>query len=137
MALRALVVDDDGDILEVVRACLERSGRWEVLMARSGREGLAAAAAAQPDVILLDVRMPDMDGPTTFRHLKGNPATAHVPIILLTATVHLTDPRSMADFGVTAVITKPFDALRLASQVEEALGCTSTAAKSSSPPEHA
>lgn len=70
MAMRILLIDDEDDIREATQICLEVTGEWEVLTASSGREGLVKAAAEQPDVILLDVMMPDMDGPATSRSYK-------------------------------------------------------------------
>ena len=119
---RILVIDDEEDIREVAKLSLEAVAQWEVSTTHSGGEGLARAAAEQPDAILLDVMMPDMDGPTAFQELQANAATRHIPVIFLTAKVQAWDRRRFADLGVTAVISKPFDPLKLASQVAEALG---------------
>jgi CheY-like chemotaxis protein len=83
---------------------------------------MARAAEQQPDAILLDVMMPGMDGPTTFRELRKNPATAGIPVLLLTAKVQGTDQRRFADLGVEAVLFKPFDPLTLSTQISSALG---------------
>jgi len=119
---RILIIDDEDDIREVAQLSLELIGGWQVLTARSGQEGLTLAAAAQPEVILLDVMMPDMDGPTTFRKLREEPTTCHIPVILLTAKVQSADRHQFAELGIAAVIAKPFDPLTLASQIEAALG---------------
>ncbi|MGH7964109.1 MAG: response regulator [Candidatus Binatia bacterium] len=119
---RVLVIDDEDDIREVAQASLETVGGWIVLTARSGTEGLAKAEAEQPDAILLDVMMPDMDGPTTFQRLQANPVTCRIPVLLLTAKVQAADRRRFADLRVQAVLAKPFDPLRLADQVIEILG---------------
>lgn len=119
---RILVIDDEEDIREVAKLCLEAVAEWQVSTAHSGSEGLARAAAEQPDAILLDVMMPDMDGSTAFQKLQGNTATRHIPVILLTAKVQASDRRRFADLGVTAVISKPFDPLKLAGQIAKALG---------------
>ena len=118
---RILLIDDEDDIREVARVSLELVGGWEVLLARSAREGLAKAAAELPDAILLDVMMPDMDGPTAFQELQATPAIQHIPVILLTAKVQSTDQRRFADLGVTGVIAKPFDPMTLPRQVATAL----------------
>jgi CheY-like chemotaxis protein len=97
-------------------------GGYEVLLARSGAEGLAMARAEIPDTILLDVMMPEMDGPSTFRKLQENPATRKIPVIFITAKVQAADQRRFKDLGVTSVIAKPFDPVKLASQVSAALG---------------
>ena len=122
MTLRILVVDDEDDIREVAQLCLEMLSAWEVLTASSGSEALAKAEADQPDAILLDVMMPDMDGLATFQRLQANIATQHIPVILLTAKVQSADRQRFAELGVTAMIAKPFNPLHLASQVAEALG---------------
>ncbi|WP_293333941.1 response regulator [Microcoleus sp. CAWBG58] len=121
-AKRILVIDDAEDIREVAQVSLEVVGGWEVLTASSGREGMAKALAEQPDAILLDVMMPDQDGPTTFKQLQANHATHHIPVILLTAKALASDRRMFADLGVVSVIAKPFEPMSLAAQVAEALG---------------
>jgi CheY-like chemotaxis protein len=121
-AKRILVIDDAEDIREVAQVSLEVVGGWEVLTASSGREGMAKALAEQPDAILLDVMMPDQDGPTTFKQLQANHATQHIPVILLTAKALASDKRMFADLGVVSVIAKPFEPMSLAAQVAEALG---------------
>ena len=121
-AKRILVIDDAEDIREVAQVSLEVVGGWEVLTASSGREGVAKALAEQPDAILLDVMMPDQDGPTTFKQLQANHATRHIPVILLTAKALASDRRMFADLGVVSVIAKPFEPMFLATKVAEALG---------------
>jgi CheY-like chemotaxis protein len=118
---RILIIDDEDDIREVTQVCLELSEEWEVLTAESGREGLAKAAAEQPDAILLDVMMPDMDGLTTFQRLRANPATQNIPVILLTAKTQPAEQRRFTQLEVAAIITKPYDPLYLAEQVARAL----------------
>lgn len=121
-AKRILVIDDEDDIREVAQLCLETVGGWEVMTAGSGTEGLAKAETDAPDAILLDVMMPDMDGPTTFQKLQANLATQDIPVILLTAKVQAAEQRKFAQLGVKAVLTKPFDPLMLANQVAKVLG---------------
>ena len=117
-----LVIDDEDDIREVAQVSLEMIGNWGVSMARSGQEGLTKAEAEQPDAILLDVLMPDMDGPSTFQQLQKTPAICHIPVILVTAKVQASDQRRFAGLGVKGVIAKPFDPLTLADQVATTLG---------------
>ena len=119
---RILVIDDEEDIREVAKLSLEMLGGWEVLLARSGAEGLATAQAENPDTILLDVMMPEMDGPSTFRKLQENPATQKIPVIFMTAKVQAADQRRFKSLGATSVIAKPFDPVQLASLVSAALG---------------
>jgi CheY-like chemotaxis protein len=92
------------------------------VVASSGAQGLARAIEHQPDAILLDVMMPGMDGPTTFRELRNNPATAKIPVLLLTAKVQASDQRRFADLGVDGVLFKPFDPMTLSTQIAAVLG---------------
>ena len=124
MTKRILVIDDENDIREVVQLSLASLAGWETLTAASGREGLARAADEQPDAILLDVMMPDMDGPTAFRKLQAEASTRSIPVIFLTAKVQAPDRRRLAELGVAAVIAKPFDPLRLPEEIASALGWT-------------
>jgi len=121
MNRRILIIDDEEDIRQVAALSLETVAGWEVMMANSGAQGLARAVDYQPDAILLDVMMPGMDGPSTFRELRKNPATAKIPVLLLTAKVQSTDQRRFADLGVEAVLFKPFDPLTLATQIASVL----------------
>ena len=122
MSRRILIIDDEDDIRQVAALSLETVAGWDVIVASSGAQGLQRAAEHLPDAVLLDVMMPGMDGPTTFRELRKNPATAHIPVILLTAKVQSADQRRFADLGVEAVLTKPFDPLLLADQMSRVLG---------------
>jgi CheY-like chemotaxis protein len=122
VARKILIIDDEDDIREVAALSLESVAGWEVVTASSGSQGLARAAEHQPDAILLDVMMPGMDGPTTFRELRKNPVTAKIPVLLLTAKVQNSDQRRFADLGVESVLFKPFDPLTLADQISGALG---------------
>ena len=119
---RVLIIDDEDDIREIAALSLETVAGWEVMVASSGAQGLARAATYQPEAILLDVMMPGMDGPATFRELQKNPATSHIPVMLLTAKVQATDRTRFAGLGVRAVLTKPFDPLTLSQQVAGILG---------------
>jgi CheY-like chemotaxis protein len=122
MAHRILIIDDEDDIREVAALSLETVAGWDVVTANSGAQGLARAAEYLPDAILLDVMMPGMDGPSTFRELRKNPITARIPVILLTAKVQSSDQRRFADLGVEAVLFKPFDPMTLSTQIAGVLG---------------
>lgn len=119
---RILIIDDEDDIREVAALSLEATAGWQILAARSGAEGIAIASAQHPDAILLDVMMPGVDGPSTFRLMQAIPAIAHIPVLLLTAKVQGIDQRRFAGLGVAAVLFKPFDPLTLAQQISEVLG---------------
>ncbi|WP_019498571.1 response regulator [Pseudanabaena sp. PCC 6802] len=119
---RVLVIDNEEYIREVAQICLETVAGWEVITASSGQEGLAIAGAEKPDVILLDVMMPGMDGLTTFQYLQNDPATKEIPVILLTGRVQESDLEYYAALGIMAAISKPFDAIELAEKVAAPLG---------------
>lgn len=118
---RILVIDDEPDIREIAKLSLQITRKWEVIMAGSGPEGIAQAAAQQPDAILLDVIMPGCDGLATLRQLKSQAVTARIPVILLTATAKLAMQADFLGAGATGIITKPFDPGTLAEQMEAIL----------------
>jgi len=122
---RILLVDDEDDIREVAGLSLQAVGGWEVLSASTGHDGIAKALAEQPDAILLDVMMPDLDGPATFRRLQDHPGTSGIPVILLTAKAQAADHRYFEALGVAGVLTKPFDPMKLSGEVSATLGWSS------------
>lgn len=122
MQKHILIIDDEDDIREVAALSLEMVAGWTVSKANSGPSGILQAKEAQPDAILLDVMMPGMDGPSTFQELKNNPATAGIPVILLTAKVQGHEQRRFAGLGFNSILLKPFDPLKLSQQIIEALG---------------
>lgn len=117
-----LVIDNELYIQEVVQIALETIKNWRVVTASSGAEGLLKAEKEQPDVILLDMMMPDMDGATTFQKLQANPCTQTIPVLLLTAKVQTVDQQRYQTLGVHATIAKPFDPLHLPTQIADVLG---------------
>lgn len=119
---RILIVDDEEDIRAVAALALETVTGWDVTTASSGAEGIEKAKALKPDAVLMDVMMPGMDGPTTFRTMQQDAEIAHIPVLLLTAKVQGVDQRRFAGLGVAAVLFKPFDPMTLGQQVADALG---------------
>ena len=119
---KILIIDDESDIREVAAMSLEAVCGWSVVQACSGKEGLELAQEQAPDAILLDVMMPDLDGPSTLQLLRANSATAQIPVIFLTAKVQSADRKRFSDLGVAAVLSKPFDPMVLGEQIAEALG---------------
>lgn len=119
-----LIIDDEEDIREVVELTLQTVGGWEVTTAVSGIEGLAIAKEQQPDAILLDMMMPDLDGIGTLTLLRAAPETQHIPVILITAKEKNVDRSQLALLGVTAIIGKPFDPMTLVAEVANYLGWT-------------
>jgi CheY-like chemotaxis protein len=121
MNRRVLIIDDEETIQTVVTFGIRMAVGWEVIVASSGAEGIQTAQSVKPDVILLDVMMPEMDGIATFRALQTNAATEQIPVILLTAKAQTAEKRQFNDMGVSGVITKPFNALDLPGQIAKIL----------------
>jgi CheY-like chemotaxis protein len=122
MSRVVLIVDDDEHIREIAQVTLEAIAGWTVVTAASGQEGIARALAEQPDAILLDVMMPEMDGPTTVGKLKASESTRDIPVVLLTAKVQAEDKRNFMDLGIEGIISKPFDPMTLADEISHTLG---------------
>ncbi len=118
---KILHIEDESDIQEVARIALQDVGGFDVTAVGSGLEGLAAARSSAPDVILLDVMMPGMDGPTTLKELKGCPQTAWIPVIFMTAKAQSQEVERYLALGALGVITKPFDPMTLADEVQALL----------------
>ncbi len=112
--IRVLHVDDEPDIREVVAMSLDLDPDFAVRSCASGAEGLVAAAEYLPDLILLDVMMPAMDGPAMLTHLRENPKTAEVPVVFMTAAAQKGNIAHFKSLGAVGVIVKPFDPLTLA-----------------------
>jgi DNA-binding response OmpR family regulator len=134
MIPRILIIDDEADIREVTALSLETIAGWHVIQAPSGAQGIRHASLEQPDAILLDVMMPDIDGPTTYQILKQNANTAHIPVLLLTAKVQGQDRRKLDELGAAAILSKPYDPLTLAAQISEILGWNEQTVHKSAPP---
>ena len=116
-----LVVDDEEDVRALIQLGLEMQADWKVLNASSGEEAIAIATNEQPDIILLDLMMPDMDGKTTLQKLKANSITKQIPVILMTAKSKYSVEESFANSGVTAIFTKPLRPLTLAQEISKFL----------------
>jgi CheY-like chemotaxis protein len=119
---KVLIVDDEDDIRAVAQMSLEVVAGWTVVTAGSGGEAVGLAAAEQPDAILLDVMMPELDGPATLERLRADPATSGIPVVFLTAKVQAADHRRFATMPVAGVLAKPFDPMELPGQVAGVLG---------------
>ncbi len=117
-----LLIDDEETIQEVVQVGIEIEAGWQVAIASSGEEGINLAQNQQPDAILLDVMMPDMDGIATLSQLKANIKTRTIPVIFLTAKTQAAEEDQFQSLGVVDVITKPFNSMTLASQIAKILG---------------
>ena len=121
---RVLVVDDEPHLRRIGELCLQSVGGMEVCLAASGTEAVAIATANHPDVILLDVSMPGMDGPTTLGALRERPETADIPVVFMTAKVQRHEVERYLRIGAAGVIGKPFDPMTLAYEIRRICGET-------------
>ncbi|MDP9387448.1 MAG: response regulator [Actinomycetota bacterium] len=118
MASRVLVVDDDPVIQKLLKVNFEMEG-YEVILASDGVEGLDRARVERPDAVILDIMMPGMNGLDVARTLKGEPSTASIPVLLLSAKAQEADLRAGDDTGADDYVTKPFDPLDLLQRVRD------------------
>jgi CheY-like chemotaxis protein len=116
-AKKILLVEDDDNIRLITRTSLEGLTSWKVIEANSGQVALGVASKEMPDLILLDIMMPGMDGPTTFGHLRQDDATAKIPVIFMTAKVQTQEVEGYIKLGAAGVITKPIDPMMLPDQI--------------------
>ncbi|WP_138421475.1 response regulator [Maritimibacter alexandrii] len=112
-----LHVDDEEDILSVTRLALEMIGGLTVVQCNSGKSAIDLAAEREPDLFLLDVMMPDIDGPETLRALRGMSQFENTPAIFMTARVTQADEAMLKACGAVSVVKKPFDPMTLASEI--------------------
>lgn len=115
---RILYVEDEPDIQTVARLALETLGGFTVEICSSGSEALEKIAAFRPQLILLDVMMPGMDGPTTLGKLRELPPFAATPVVFMTAKVQPSEVAGYKQIGAVDVIPKPFDPMTLSGQVQ-------------------
>ena len=117
---RVLIVDDDQVIQQLLEVNLELEG-YEIAKASDGEQALEKVRAFDPDLVLLDVMMPKVDGREVCRRIKADPTTAHVPVIFLSARAQDMDVSSGLELGASAYITKPFDPVELLDTVAKVL----------------
>ena len=115
---RILYVEDEPDIQAVAKIALEKIGGFELQVYSLGKEAVANATAFAPDLLLLDVMMPDMDGPATLKALKALPELENTPVIFMTAKVQASELEGYQALGALDVISKPFDPMTLADQIK-------------------
>ena len=114
---KLLLIDDEEDIRTVAQMSLQAVGGFEVLLAGNGEEGLRIAADEKPDAILLDMMMPGVDGPATFRRLQEEDGCSRIPVIFLTAKAQRAEVQRLKELGPIGILTKPFDPMKLPDQV--------------------
>lgn len=120
--MKILIIDDESDIRRIARLALSKVGKMLVVEATNGTEGLEKAETEKPDVILLDVMMPSMDGPSTLAELQKKETTNSIPVVFLTAKAMPSELNRLRSLGAKGVLTKPFDPMILAAQIKELLG---------------
>ncbi|UZQ55577.1 response regulator [Trichothermofontia sichuanensis B231] len=116
---RILLVEDDPDIQVIARLSLESVGGFAVKLCSSGREALQTAPTFSPDLILLDVMMPDMDGLTTLQSLRQIPTLATTPVIIMSARVQTHEVVHYRELGAVEVVAKPFDPMQLPTTIRQ------------------
>ena len=116
---KILYVEDEPDIQMIARVALENVGGFELLVCSSGAEALEKAASFNPDLFLLDVMMPGMDGPTTLQELRKIPSLTNTPVMFMTAKVQPQEVEFLKSLNVTDVIAKPFDPMGLAKNIRD------------------
>lgn len=114
---KILYVEDEPDIQAVARIALESVGGFTVEICSSGAQALETAPQFEPDLILLDVMMPGMDGPTTFKELRKIAGLAQTPVVFMTAKVQPQEVASYRELGALDVVAKPFDPMTLSDQI--------------------
>lgn len=114
-----LYIEDEPDIRHIARLALEHVGGFSVTVCQSGYEALSAAPTLNPDLILLDVMMPTLDGPNTLTSLRAFPNLKHTPVIFVTAKAYPNDIAKLMELGALEVIPKPFDPMTLPLRVRE------------------
>jgi CheY-like chemotaxis protein len=119
--VKILYAEDEDDIRTIAKIALEDIGGFTVTYCQNGKEVLAALDAFQPDLLLLDVMMPEMDGPSTLKKIRENPKYNNIPAIFMTAKIQPAEVVLYHEMGVLEVIAKPFDPMQLAEMIRLAL----------------
>ena len=118
MAKKILIIDDEPDIVKVVKFRLIKGG-YEVLTAADGKEGLGFLRSIKPDLILLDFRMPFLNGDEVCKEIKKDESTKHIPVILMTASIQNALEEKVQTMGADDYILKPFDPEELIKKIEK------------------
>ncbi len=119
--MKVLIVDDEADIRRIGELSLQSVGGWDVLLAESGAEGMETARAQKPDLILMDMMMPEMDGLTVLRQLRKHPELESTPVIFMTAKVQQDEVARYLEAGALGVVHKPFDPMTLPDEIRRIL----------------
>ena len=115
---RVLYAEDEPDVQTVVEITVQAMGDFDIKICDNGKLLLDCVEEYNPDLIILDVMMPEMDGPTTFTNLQSNEKTKNIPVIFMTAKAQVHEVQLFKETGVIGVITKPFDPILLCSEIQ-------------------
>ena len=116
---KILYAEDDTDIQTIVSTIIEAMSPYDLKICYNGRILLDCVEEFEPDLILLDVMMPEMNGPDTFKKLTENPKTKDIPVIFMTAKAQVHEVKAMLESGILGIITKPFDPMQLVASIDE------------------
>lgn len=115
---KILYAEDEPDVQTVVELTIQTMSNYIIKVCDNGRKLLDCVEDYNPDLILLDVMMPEMDGPTTFKNLQENAATKDIPVVFMTAKAQVHEVETFKQTGILGIITKPFDPISLCSEIE-------------------
>lgn len=116
---KILYAEDEPDVQTVVELTVQTMSDYEIQICNNGKEILSLVDEYKPDLIMLDVMMPEMDGPTTFRNLQANEKTKDIPVVFITAKAQVHEVEAFKETGALGVIIKPFDPITLCSQIKK------------------
>lgn len=115
--MKILLIDDDPDVRKIIERCLVSVGRFETVVAENAPSGLLLARSEQPDLIVMDMMMPGMDGLEALAVLKSSPGISHIPVVFMTAKVQRTEVEHYLKVGAIGVLKKPFDPMKLPDEI--------------------
>lgn len=113
-----LCIDDDPDILEIARMCFEMVGGFKITCCNSGAEGIARAKEIKPDLILVDMMMPEMDGIATLKEIHKHQDLNKTPVVFMTARIQPSEVKEYLALGAAGVVSKPFDPMKISIEIQ-------------------
>lgn len=116
---KILYAEDEPDVQTIVELTVQTMSDYEIKVCNNGKKLLECVEEYSPDLILLDVMMPEMDGPTTFKNLQANENTKKIPVIFMTAKAQVHEIEIFKELGALGIITKPFDPMDLCNEIEQ------------------
>lgn len=116
---KILYAEDEPDVQTIVELTIQTMSDYEIKICNNGQKLLECVEEYKPDLIMLDVMMPEMDGPTTFKNLQDNKKTKNIPVIFVTAKAQVHEVEKFKEIGSWGVITKPFTLMNLCDEIQE------------------